>query len=347
MQENRGHIEAVNIARGIAIMLAVLGHAFLSNETGIQKYLFDFIYGFHMPLFFFISGYCNIGILKKRTWKSIGQAIGTRFGRLMIPYLSFGILYVFLDVIGGKYSFADFRVGGYALELLKGDNANWQLWTLYALFTCYTLTALLHRVLLLKGMLGVSAVLFVVMSVLCTIPGLPSWLFYTIITKTAQQWFFFVSGLCVRTYWDVFQKPAWTAGRMSLGLLILACISIWGTVRNVPLLILVTAPLGTLCVVELTKYLTNTKGKSLLALFGANSMDIYIFANIFQVLVREILLKRVGLPETICVLLSFGAGLFIPLAVGKLVRKIYPLQVLLLGDLSRDRRSNGVGKICN
>jgi fucose 4-O-acetylase-like acetyltransferase len=44
--------DTISISKGIAIILMVIGH------SGCPQWLFDFIYEFHMPLFFFVSGYC-------------------------------------------------------------------------------------------------------------------------------------------------------------------------------------------------------------------------------------------------------------------------------------------------
>ena len=62
-------IEYIDIARGIGILLVVLGH----NDFGyISPFGYKLIYSFHMPLFFFLSGYfLNVSIpfldfLKKR-----------------------------------------------------------------------------------------------------------------------------------------------------------------------------------------------------------------------------------------------------------------------------------------
>lgn len=41
----------IDIAKGIGIILVILGH------SGVNSEIKDFIYGFHMPLFFVISGY--------------------------------------------------------------------------------------------------------------------------------------------------------------------------------------------------------------------------------------------------------------------------------------------------
>ena len=44
--------DKVTIAKAIGILLMVAVHG------GMQKYGADFIVMFHMPLFFFVSGYC-------------------------------------------------------------------------------------------------------------------------------------------------------------------------------------------------------------------------------------------------------------------------------------------------
>ena len=46
-------IEYIDIARGIGILLVVMGH---NDFSLISPFLFKLIYSFHMPLFFFMSG---------------------------------------------------------------------------------------------------------------------------------------------------------------------------------------------------------------------------------------------------------------------------------------------------
>ena len=52
-------IEVIDSLKGYAIVLVLLGHVIvLSNPSDFsQSWLFAFIYAFHMPLFFFLSGY--------------------------------------------------------------------------------------------------------------------------------------------------------------------------------------------------------------------------------------------------------------------------------------------------
>ena len=44
--------ETVQLSKAIGIVLMVIGH------SGFWPYENPFIYAFHMPLFFFLSGYC-------------------------------------------------------------------------------------------------------------------------------------------------------------------------------------------------------------------------------------------------------------------------------------------------
>lgn len=50
-------LEYVDVMRGIAISLVVVGHILQFNGLATDNSVFEFIYSFHMPLFFAISGY--------------------------------------------------------------------------------------------------------------------------------------------------------------------------------------------------------------------------------------------------------------------------------------------------
>ncbi len=79
--------ERIDILKGIAIFLVVLGH------INAPEKLTDFIYSFHMPLFMFLSGCTFWYSLKKRyvedklPWKQTFSYIGKRFLPLVIPYV--------------------------------------------------------------------------------------------------------------------------------------------------------------------------------------------------------------------------------------------------------------------
>jgi fucose 4-O-acetylase-like acetyltransferase len=77
----RYSIPAIDVARGIGIALVVFGHL---NDG---SFLRNWIYLFHMPLFFFLSGYLH---KVKTDYRGFFEK---KFIRLMIPYFSFLLLY--------------------------------------------------------------------------------------------------------------------------------------------------------------------------------------------------------------------------------------------------------------
>lgn len=71
----------VDWCKGIGILLVLLGHTLRTDLSLV------YIYGFHMPLFFFLSGLvCN---KKKYNWSSF---LKSRFNTLILPYVVFYLL---------------------------------------------------------------------------------------------------------------------------------------------------------------------------------------------------------------------------------------------------------------
>ncbi len=76
MSSNR--VAWIDWCKGIGILLVLLGHTLRTDVSLV------YIYGFHMPLFFFLSGLvCNE---KKYNWSSF---LKSRFNTLIIPYVVF------------------------------------------------------------------------------------------------------------------------------------------------------------------------------------------------------------------------------------------------------------------
>lgn len=90
MEKERIHY--FDLAKGIGIILVVLGHL-----EFISMPLRYFIVSFHMPMFFIISGMLvQVTSEEKKDMKNI---IRRKFSRMMIPYISFSILYFFIEII--------------------------------------------------------------------------------------------------------------------------------------------------------------------------------------------------------------------------------------------------------
>ena len=84
---NYERLDFITIVYGIAVILVVFGHSHpLHIETPfILNKITEFIYKFHMPLFFFISGILIVYTSKKRI--SIWRWWRKKVSKLIIPYL--------------------------------------------------------------------------------------------------------------------------------------------------------------------------------------------------------------------------------------------------------------------
>ena len=101
MSEQTKRIEALDVAKGIGIILVIIGH--LSSS-----YLHDWIYSFHMPLFFIISGIC----FKTEKYPSFLFFLKQRIRTLAIPTLALYFIILFLETLT--------EVREFDLQQLKG-----------------------------------------------------------------------------------------------------------------------------------------------------------------------------------------------------------------------------------
>ena len=119
-------IEYLDIARGIGILLVVAGH----NDLGaVSPFAHQVIYSFHIPLFFFLSGYFI------NTALSFFDYFKKRFHSILQPYLFTIFLIYFTSVSFEKMSFQN-AIGRMIKSLYGSINyIDWgQLWFLPQLF---------------------------------------------------------------------------------------------------------------------------------------------------------------------------------------------------------------------
>lgn len=135
----------LDVAKAIGIFLVVLGHA--NPPSGVVK----LIYAFHMPLFFFISGY----LFNFTKYPTTGGFIKTKAKHLLIPYLSLNIIsYLFWLFVSRNYGIdnaADVPVYKPLIGMIYGNGINdflhhcVPLWFLVCLFVVEVLFYLLFK----------------------------------------------------------------------------------------------------------------------------------------------------------------------------------------------------------
>lgn len=140
--------------RALAIMLVVLGHSIIlyksdwnyyttNQNCQLLNYICLFIYLFHMPLFFSISGYLFIDGC---TMKKFSVILRNKFKRLIVPYLIIGILWVYPIRIISNYS--GFVEHGFwyniIINIILGRD-NGHLWFLPSLFLMFIISYFLEK----------------------------------------------------------------------------------------------------------------------------------------------------------------------------------------------------------
>lgn len=155
--EEKSRVEWIDIAKGIAIIMVVLGHAVrddMRSEFVFLDIVYKCFYVFHMSFFFFLSGY---------TYRIAGKKYGVNVTMLrkkvksmLLPWVAYSIfIYIVFTVahqlpgIGnlleqsGNYKLT---VSSYTLMCLQADNPYaFHLWFIYVLFIITLLWMLIEK----------------------------------------------------------------------------------------------------------------------------------------------------------------------------------------------------------
>lgn len=119
-------IEYIDIAKGIGILLVVMGH----NDFGlVSPFFYKFIYAFHMPLFFFVSGMFFKAELPFLT------LVRRRYETVLKPYIVIILLIYFMTLSFTKVNFDMATARVIKAIYANGHYIDWvQLWFLPHLF---------------------------------------------------------------------------------------------------------------------------------------------------------------------------------------------------------------------
>lgn len=140
----------------ICTLLVVIGHAAVmytgngvvvpASGSRIISYLSQYIYSFHMPLFFVISGAVYNLCIEKGKYKNNLKFITLKAKRLLIPYFAFGLLYitpVMLFLGFDKSSYFSYAVNGILLS--RNSRHLWFILTLFWIFLSTVMVRHLFR----------------------------------------------------------------------------------------------------------------------------------------------------------------------------------------------------------
>lgn len=99
-------LDWIDVARGIGILLVILGHCMMNpNNSGNRLIL-----SFHMPLFFFLSGFCTRETIAN---ESVGKYIKRKTISLLFPQIILGAIFTVWDVAFSKEGIEEILVNAF------------------------------------------------------------------------------------------------------------------------------------------------------------------------------------------------------------------------------------------
>ena len=138
-ERNKKRYLEVDSLKGFAMFLVILGHGIIVFPINLHKLypwcemLYTFIYSFHMPLFFFLSGFC---FSYRHDYKSF---IKKKLDRLLIPYICFGLLDAVPRILLTKFVNRPLDPEAIIHKLIFLGGEYWFLYVLFGIFLFYPL----------------------------------------------------------------------------------------------------------------------------------------------------------------------------------------------------------------
>lgn len=317
------YYDEINIARGIAVLLVLLGHAFpdILSQSGnvFHKVTESILYSFHMGCFFFLSGF--VGSRKITSGNiNVKNEFINKFKRLMIPYLFYSFITMGLKQIFQAFANNSFEISEF-WKILLGKNPNGGLWYLWTLFVIAMIFALLSKI-------KIKCVVYIALGII-----LYAFLYFIpqgFYSNLLKYFIFYAVGIYTANDYDKI-KPV--LATYPFGVLCLILFGAGVYIEGVPYAL--TGLLGTGLVMFFSIKATENKGVmfNFLNETGNYSYDIYLISYFVQIPIRIICYKILNLPYLIVVTLMFVLGGVIPYFACKyIIRKIPLTNKILLGN---------------
>ena len=309
-------IEWIDCCKGLAILLVILGHS-LNSENQIERNSIQFIYSFHMPLFFILS--C-ITFNFSQSMKNFTQKTLQRFKRLIIPALIIYILSIFIEIFHSQQLDLKYQID----RLIYASGCQYEIrpflgmtWFLFVLFLGGTIFDFLQM-----NFNQLSLFFAIIVCTIFGIYGSKTWYIFSIDVALTMLPFFYC-GYLLKNY-DINHKT-----KLMLCLYLSSFFLFYAaTGKNIffipcrsytlfPLyyLIGITGTLSLGCLFQILlknhkmKYLCYL-GKNTLALFIIHSLD-YTYSSLYNITSNNFFNGTIRIIINIVILLIFIQGKFL------------------------------------
>lgn len=273
----------VDIVKGIAIALVVYGHTaqgMIHRKWWVGPgaiFSDEFIYSFHMPAFFFVSGLFVMSSLAKRGSRHFAV---DKMKTILYPYLLFAMISVMIEPLIGRFKSETrpFHWNTFLLSVADGDVS----WFLFVLFFCLMLALLTARV--PPWLRFLAAVLAGLLP--------PRWPFA--VNQLLHEFCFLAAGMWVGTH--IYRLERMRATPAALGFMFLAAfqaamIYFFGAAALWRWIYIVLGLTGTAGLFLLAKVLDKHQIGDGIAWIGRASLAVFLLSAFAQGATREILLR--------------------------------------------------------
>lgn len=303
----------VDYAKGFGIFLVVLGHTLrglvgvVFEPSALIQVLDQWLYAFHMPLFFFLSGL----FIERSVSKSFGSTLLNKLKTIAYPYFVWSILQ---ELVRG---FARIRTEPLTEIWTIIHTPVMQFWFLYALFFASLLYVGLRKLNLSISLVFLVCFLLFVSSF--TSLNLGSWSAVYLVRMYA---IYFVLGALVRegNYLQNLEQsdrpPLIFYSLIGFGLVALAAAFDWTELKY---LSVIFAVLGIFATLAIARYVESLRAFDFLKTWGALSLEIFVAHTIFSAAARVILQKVFNMSQPgIHILVGTLVGIFCPILLYQL-----------------------------
>ncbi len=312
------------------ILLVVLGHSGFEESLIVEKlsYLHSWIYSFHMPLFFLISGFLfsltnpvlENACTKKFIWK--------KTQRLIVPYVVLGIVYFTIKYTFSGLSHADrvFSVPNFfKMFIIPGAEYStighlWYVFTLYMVFI--VVLGLISIRLLSVNRLKIGLLMIVLWTLKYLFPSIKLFNF------SGLLWYmpFFLGGILLQRDFDCVKRVFTIANGGEYKMLIYFTLTIVFLFIPIHGLVfrIIRAITGLFFSLSLCDYVIRHYPilKDLMVKFSNKTYTIYLLSWFGQYIVKFVLVNKLNLHFSIVVAGMFAGGIIFPLVACWLVDKV-------------------------
>ncbi|NES80202.1 MAG: acyltransferase [Moorea sp. SIO2B7] len=318
----RERLRWVDYAKGIGIFLVVFGHTIRSlvNSSILQQskvVLFSdqWIYGFHMPLFFFLSGL----FLERAASKPLKDFLINRLKIIVYPYVVWSLLQGILQVIASSNTNNPVFFGDLWRIIYDPLLQFWFLYTLFLIILAYAITR----------KLGVSPFYFLIISILIYLLHIfgvsfgPWGMLYLVRRYAIYLALGVLFGLQHNLLSELnhFKNPTLSFVMISgfLGVALAVTFNLVEQTWAIPLI----AMLGITASISLAILLEKSDTAYFVEQWGRLSLEIYVAHTIASAILRIVLQKFFGFVEPIThVVLGTAIGIYAPILLVMICQRI-------------------------